>query len=219
MIKSCLSLTLIAALLISSQPLAAEGPGMEGPIAGAVSREAARLARSEPLPEENVQRQNWFARHPVLTGALAGTTVGLAAVGYANRHVDQRDNAWWILAGAGSGALGGLVAHGIIGDGLTYQTAGLPDVRSVKRIVAKLGVGGDVDVTAGGRRMTARIQRIGANEFWLIPETSTTAVPVVYQDVRMIQPKPLGTGTKVGIAAAVGVVLASVLGCAYHCGG
>jgi hypothetical protein len=83
----------------------------EGPLHGAVRREAARLARGAASDQQTANKPdpNWFVRHPVIVGTLVGTGVGVAlsrsdAIGGANH--DPRV----ALLGAGVGAWSGLVA-------------------------------------------------------------------------------------------------------------
>src|SRR4051812_19339471 len=53
------------------------------PLRAALSRHAARLAvssRRAAARQTTTRRRNWFARHPVLTGTIAGAGAGLVFV-------------------------------------------------------------------------------------------------------------------------------------------
>ena len=74
--KRALGLLLAAAL---STPVLAQTPST--PIRAAANREAIRLAATAGTAAAQpsaVQQRSWPARHPVLTGALAGLSAGFA---------------------------------------------------------------------------------------------------------------------------------------------
>jgi hypothetical protein len=220
--KSTLSLALIVCLASFSVPLTAQDRVEAGLIRAAIGREAARLeqtAAPNPSLKPEVSRQSWPVRHPVLVGMLIGTAVGVA-IDSKEYATGRRPGDIGTLVGAGIGALGGLVAHAMIGTSLRYTTLSEPDAFAVKRVVGKLGVGGQVVVISASSGPTrGRIQAIGQDEFSVVPEGGTAAMKVAYADVRSIRAKPLSAGTKVGIAAAVGSVLVILAACAVSCGG
>jgi hypothetical protein len=112
-----------AALLIASPSTHAQVLSQPQPIRAAISREAARLARA-PRPHSVAQpapprHRNWFARHPVLTGTIAGAGVGLAVMGAKGCSGSSDYTCPGLLlfaggTGAGLGAVGGLVAAVIL---------------------------------------------------------------------------------------------------------
>jgi hypothetical protein len=87
------------------------------PIRDAIRKEAVRLARTsrQAAAPQPPRHRNWFARHPVLTGAMAGAGVGMILI-TANGCNSSSDYTCTglLLFGGGTGAAigsaGGLVA-------------------------------------------------------------------------------------------------------------
>jgi hypothetical protein len=136
----CMTLLLLTgARTVSAQ----SGPGI-GPseVGGHVVQGAdhgpacATLRRAGKTPDESSgpapKAESWIVRHPVITGTLIGTGVGLAlsrvdAIGGANH--DPRVG----LIGAGAGAWGGLVASAV----------------RKARAKEKVGIGTKIGIAAG----------------------------------------------------------------------
>ena len=99
------ALTLTVMSMLAARPAHAQSAG---PIAAAARREVARVSAATSAGAQT-GRAGWVARHPVLTGALAGTVAGLAlsrvdAIGGVNH--DPRV----AFLGTAVGAWGGLIA-------------------------------------------------------------------------------------------------------------
>lgn len=210
-------------LVVSAMRLEAQSPaGHEEP-----GRKAARPAQistpAQPAPKDPAQR-SWAARHPVILGTLigAGSVAVAGAAGRGNRSAAITGS--WVLAGAGGGALAGSIVSAVQKSKLHYDPpAHQMDILAVKRIVAGLGVGQGVIVSAANAQQTkGRIQSVGQDEFGIVPDRQTAPIQIAYASVRSIRAKPAGMGKKIGIASGiVGGVVLSWLVCygAGGCGG
>ena len=94
----------------------------------------------------------------------------------------------------------------------TYASTGRPDAAVVRFLVTSWGVGKKVDFqTTAAERVRARIVSIDPDGFRVA--VGTTARQVAYADVQRLRQDRMGTGKKIGIAAAVyGVIMLLVNG-------
>ncbi|MEO8069888.1 MAG: hypothetical protein ABI652_00675 [Acidobacteriota bacterium] len=178
--------------------------------------------RAQGAPDDGPGR-SWAGRHPVLLGTLigAGSIAVLGAAG--RRNGDAGIMGLWMLAGAGGGALTGSIVSVAQKGSLRYVASpNQIDALAVKRVVAGLGAGERIIVTAAGVPMNGRIQSIGGGEFHVVPDGQAAPRTIDYATVSDLRAKPAGTAKKVGIAAGiVGGIVASWLVCfgAGGCGG
>jgi hypothetical protein len=84
----------------------------EGPLHAAVRNAGARLTESPGLIPQATQGSSWVVRHPVITGTLIGVGGG-AALSRTRTFGGASHDPRVMLAGAGAGAWGGLVASAI----------------------------------------------------------------------------------------------------------
>ena len=104
----------------------------EGPLRAAVRRVGEAPADRSALTPQTSQRSTWVARHPVLTGTLIGTGSG-AILSRTRTFGGLNHDPRVMLAGAGIGAWGGLIADAV-------QKA---------RAKEKVGIGQKIGIAAG----------------------------------------------------------------------
>lgn len=131
---------LTAALVFAALSFVGASPAQsqtDGPLRAAARREVARVAATTSVGAQT-GRAGWVTRHPVMTGAAAGTVAGLAlsrldAIGGANH--DPRV----AFLGTAVGAWGGLVG------------SALYDARHGRRV----GLGRKIGIAAGAVALVA----------------------------------------------------------------
>jgi hypothetical protein len=155
-----------------------------------------RPSDQAPLPMPG--RPSWPARHPVLVGALIGTSAGV--VYDRARHTGPLFTTYGVI----EGSFVGLIVSAVQNANRRYEGSGTVDIIAIRRVVAAVGLGGNVVVTPRtGLPMTGRVRAVGQSDFAIVPDGDTMSVQFAYGDVNAVRAKGLGSGAKVGLAVGV----------------